>query len=62
MIDAALAGREYLVGAQFTAADVVMGSTLAWCQMMGAIGGDVPNVGAYLARVSARPAAQRALT
>lgn len=62
VLDAAVAGREYLLGSQFSAADVMVGSTLAWCQMMGAIGSDVPNVAAYLGRLNARPAAQRALT
>jgi glutathione S-transferase len=60
VIDAALAGREHLLGSQFTAADVMVGSTLNWCQMMGMIGPDLANVPGYLARLAARPAAQRA--
>jgi glutathione S-transferase len=61
VVDAALAGREYLLGSQFSAADVMVGSTLNWCQMMGMIGADLANVPSYLARLAARPAAQRAI-
>jgi glutathione S-transferase len=60
VIDAALAGREYLLGSQFSAADVMVGSTLNWCQMMGMIGADLANVPGYLTRLAARPAAQSA--
>jgi glutathione S-transferase len=60
VVDGALAGREWILGAQFTAADVMVGSTLAWAQMMGMIGAGTPNVSGYLARCSARPAMQRA--
>ena len=60
-VDAALAGREYILGPEFTAADAMMGSTLKWCQMMGMIdGASLPNMQAYLGRLAARPAAQRA--
>jgi glutathione S-transferase len=61
VVDGALAGREWILGAQFTAADVMVGSTLAWAQMMGLVGGGTPNVAGYLARCSARPAMQRAM-
>src|SRR5262249_32814443 len=61
VVDAALAGREHICGGGFTAADVMLGSTLNWCQMMGMVSGEVPNVQAYLARLAARPAAQRAV-
>ncbi len=60
VVDAALAGREHIVGDRFTAADVMIGSTLQWCQMMGMIGGDLPNVTAYLGRLAGRPALGRA--
>jgi glutathione S-transferase len=61
VVDAALAGREHICGGGFTAADVMLGSTLNWCQMMGIVSGEVPNVQAYLGRLAARPAAQRAV-
>ena len=58
----ALAGREWMLGAQFTAADVMIGSTLVWCQMMGMVGAQSPNVGPYLARCAGRSGFQRANT
>jgi glutathione S-transferase len=60
VIDDALAGREWILGSQFSAADVMVGSTLVWCQMMGLIGDQYANVPGYLARCAARPALQRA--
>ena len=61
VVDDALAGREWILGSQFTAADVMVGSTLAWAQMMGLVDDKTPNVAAYLARCMARPAAQTAM-
>jgi len=60
VVDDALAGREWILGSQFSAADVMVGSTLVWCQMMGLIGDQYANVPGYLARCAARPALQRA--
>jgi glutathione S-transferase len=60
VVDDAVAGREWILGSQFTAADVMVGSTLAWCQMMGMLGDQTPNAAAYLGRCAARPAFQRA--
>jgi glutathione S-transferase len=62
VVDDALAGREWMLGSQFTAADVMIGSTLVWAQMMGLIGDRYANVPGYLARCGARPAMQRATT
>ena len=60
VVDDALAGREWILGSQFSAADVMVGSTLVWCQMMGLIRDQYANVPGYLARCAARPALQRA--
>jgi glutathione S-transferase len=60
VVDDALAGREWILGSQFSAADVMVGSTLVWCQMLGLIGDQYANVPGYLARCAARPALQRA--
>ena len=60
VVDSAVAGREWILGSQFTAADVMVGSTLAWCQLMGMLGDQSPNAAAYLSRCAARPAFQRA--
>lgn len=61
VVEQALAGRDYLCGAQFTAADVMMGYSLLLAKWFGMIGDDMPNLGAYLARLEARPALQTAL-
>ena len=56
----ALAGGPYLLGDTFSAADVYVGSEIRWAMMFGA-----PNLKGekvfddYVARLSARPAAQR---
>ena len=60
VVEGALAGREYLLGREFSAADVMIGSTLRWCAMMGLLGTDLPHTTAYLERLAARPAQQRA--
>ncbi len=49
----------YLMGEQFTAADVVVGSTLRWGVMFKLIP-ERPEFTAYAARLAARPALQRA--
>jgi glutathione S-transferase len=59
VIENALAGKQYLVGEQFSAADVMLGSTVAWAQMLGLLS-DWPRVAEYVGRLSSRPAFQRA--
>lgn len=54
-----LTGRSYLLGEQFTAADVMNGSTLAWASALGVLEAH-PEVQAYVKRVTERPAYQRA--
>jgi len=49
----------YLLGEQFTAADVVLGSTLRWGTMFNLIP-QRPEFQAYIARLGERPALQRA--
>lgn len=49
----------YLMGEQFTAADVVLGSTLRWGLMFGLLP-KRPEFVAYVSRLEARPALQRA--
>lgn len=57
----ALTPGPYLLGEQFTAADVYVGSEISWAMMFGAPGlkGD-PVFDAYVARITARPAYTRA--
>ena len=56
---AAGAARPYLMGEQFTAADVVVGSTLRWGMMFKLVP-ERPEFTAYTNRLAARPALQRA--
>jgi glutathione S-transferase len=50
----------YLMGEQFTAADVVLGSTLRWGLMFGLLP-KRPEFTAYVARLEQRPALERAV-
>ena len=57
-IDLALSSGPWLLGEQFSAADVVFGSTLNFATMFGAID-RTGRVGAYVDRITARPAFAR---
>jgi glutathione S-transferase len=59
-VDAALAERPYLVGDRFTAADIMMGFTLAAARMLGMLDSRQPRLLRYLERLEARPAYQKA--
>jgi len=62
VLERALDGRRYLVGDEFSAADVMMGFTLAAARVLGVlVDGKHPGVHAYLARLEARPAYQKAV-
>jgi glutathione S-transferase len=58
LVDDALATGPYLLGDWFTMADVVVGSGMAWAAGMGLII-NCPNIQAYVARISQRPALAR---
>lgn len=61
MIDvlaAALAGKDYLLGDRFTAADVFAGSMLIWGRAVGAVP-DIEPLAGYMKRLTARPAYAR---
>jgi len=58
-VAAAVEKGPYLMGEQFTAADVVVGSHIRWGMMFKMIP-ERPEFIAYAARISARPAAKRA--
>jgi glutathione S-transferase len=49
----------YLMGEQFTAADVIIGSTLRWGTMFKLLP-ERPEFAAYVGRLAQRPALQRA--
>ncbi|MFC7553052.1 glutathione S-transferase family protein [Pseudoroseomonas wenyumeiae] len=59
-LDAGLAQGPWLLGQQFSAADVVLGSALRWGLLFGLIPG-TPLRSDYVRRCEARPALQRAL-
>lgn len=60
VVDDALAEKQHILGNDFSAADVMIGSMLGWCMMLSMIGEDVTNVQRYLAGLATRPAVARA--
>lgn len=60
-IDSQLAGRDYLMGKQFTVADGYLFTMLTWADRMKFDLSAMPNLLAYKARVAARPKVQEAL-
>jgi glutathione S-transferase len=55
-----LGSKRFLLGDEFSAADIMMGFTLAAARMLGVLGDRHPALVAYLARLGERPAFQRA--
>jgi glutathione S-transferase len=55
VLDDALAGKEYLAGKSFTVADLNVASVLSWAPL-GGVDVSGPNVSAWLARGTSRPA------
>jgi len=55
----ALGGKPFMLGDSLTAADVMIGSTLAWGQFMGLLA-EQPVLSDYVQRLSSRPAFQKA--
>jgi len=60
-VQTALSGREYLLGEDFSAADIMMGFTLAVARALGVLGEGHPELGRYLERLEARPAFRKAV-
>jgi len=60
-VDSQLAGRDYLMGSQFTVADGYLFTMLSWADRMKFDLTEMPNLLAYKARVGARPKVQEAL-
>jgi glutathione S-transferase len=56
-----LGGKTYLLGDDFSAADIMMGFTLVAAQQLGVLDGRFPRLTQYLARVLQRPALQRTI-
>ena len=61
-VDGELAGRDYLMGKQFSVADGYMFTMLSWAERMKWDLAHLSNLMAYKARVGARPKVQEALT
>jgi glutathione S-transferase len=61
VLERALAGKPYLLGKEFSGADIMMGYTLQCAQWFGLLTDAHPNLVGYLARLAARPAFQKAL-
>ena len=60
-VDGQLAGKDYLMGKQFTVADGYLFTMLSWADRMKFDLSGLSNLKAYQARVAARPAVQAAL-
>jgi glutathione S-transferase len=58
-VDVGLEGREFLAG-EFSGADIMTGHACTVARRLGADVSDKPNVAAYIERLNARPAMQRA--
>jgi glutathione S-transferase len=59
-VDAALEGREYLIGA-FSAADIMLGHAIFMSNRLGCVTDEMQNLKAYVQRIDARPAFQTAI-
>ena len=57
-VDTALIGRDYLLGQEFSAADIQLGSTLYMALPLGLVADDT-NLKGWLNRLSQRPAVQK---
>lgn len=60
VVERALRDRDYLLGAEFSAADIMMAYGLQWAETLGLLA-DSPNLRAYLQRLAARPALHKAM-
>ena len=60
VVETALTHREFLLESGFSGADIMMGFTLGCARMLGALTERFPNATAYLKRLEARPAFQKA--
>jgi glutathione S-transferase len=60
-VDRQLAGKQYLMGDQFSVADAYLFTVAGWGQYVGVDIKPLANLSAYMARVAARPAVQEAM-
>ena len=62
VLERALAGKQYLVGNEFSGADIMMGYFLMAARLLGVVGTAHPNVSADWERLAARSGLQKALS
>ncbi len=62
VVERALDGKPYLLGDEFSAADVMMGVTLLVARRLKVLDERFPLLGSYLARLEARPAFRKAVS
>ena len=62
VIEQALVGSDYLLGSEFSGADIMMGYTMQSMKWSRVLSDAYPNAGGYLARLEARPALQKVMT
>jgi glutathione S-transferase len=60
-VNAALEGRDYLIG-DFSAADIMLGHACFMSNRLGCVADEMVHLKAYVAKVTARPAFQTAIT
>ena len=59
-VDAALEGRDYLIG-DFSAADIMLGHALYMSRRLGCVSDEMTNLNAYLGRLEERPAFKKGI-
>jgi glutathione S-transferase len=62
VLEGALDGKAYLLGAELSGADIMMGYTLMSSKFLGVLTDQYPNVNAYFERLQTRPGFQKALS
>jgi glutathione S-transferase len=62
VVEKELAGRDHLLPSGFSAADIMQGYGLQLAKLIGQLPADRPRVAAYLDRLAARPAFQKAFS
>ncbi len=60
-VDSQLEGRQYLMGDQFSVPDAYLFTVANWTKFVGLDISSLKNLGAFMARMAARPAVQEAL-
>jgi glutathione S-transferase len=60
-VDSQLAGKDYLLGKNFSICDAYLFTVFSWCQYVGIDGSQWKNLSTYSSRVYARPAVQTAM-